>query len=105
VSEPGRIELRLYVAGDSPRSRIALAGVRRLDEMLRGGCRLEVIDITEQPGRAEQDRILATPTLVRLSPAPSRRIVGDLASVPHLLTALGILLDEKAEIPLEDSGR
>src|SRR4051812_11596806 len=84
------IELRLYIAGDSPRSRLALASVRRLeDSSLAGRYRLEVIDVLEEPARAEADRILATPTLLRLSPEPAHRILGDLANLDHLVAALG----------------
>lgn len=83
------IELRLYIAGDSPRSRLALASVRRLDQSpLAGRIRLEVIDVLDEPARAESDRILATPTLLRLAPAPTRRILGDLASLGRLVSAL-----------------
>jgi circadian clock protein KaiB len=82
------IDLRLYIAGDSPRSRLALHSLQRL-LAVDSGYRLEIVDILDQPGRAEEDHILATPTLLRLSPAPRRRIVGDLGPLEHLMRALG----------------
>ena len=83
------IQLRLYVAGDSPRARHAIASLRRLDGThLAGRYALEVVDVLAEPERAEADRVLATPTLLRVAPPPSRRILGDLGDVDRLLAAL-----------------
>lgn len=87
------VHLRLYVAGDSPRSQHALQSIRRLDGTdLAGRYRLEVIDVLRQPERAEADRVLATPTLMRVAPGPCRRILGDLSDLPQLVQALSATL-------------
>lgn len=82
----GPIVLKLYVSGDMPRSELA---IRRLQDICSNAdCDVEVIDVTASPARAEAAQILATPTLVRESPPPPRRVVGDLrdtAVVMHLL--------------------
>jgi circadian clock protein KaiB len=84
------IRLRLYVAGDSPRAQHAIRSLSRLDATtLAGRYALEVVDVLEQPERAETDHVLATPTLLRVSPAPTRRILGDLGDLERLLDALG----------------
>ena len=79
--------LKLYVSGTMPRSQLA---IRRLNQICHqmGECEIEVIDVLEQPERAEAARILATPTLIKEVPPPTRRIIGDLrdeASVRLLL--------------------
>ena len=85
------IQLRLYVAGDSPRSRQAIQSLKRLDETpMSGRFRLEIVDVLEEPERAEEDRVLATPTLLRIEPAPCRRILGDLSDLPRLVYALSV---------------
>jgi len=82
---------RLYVAGQIERSRAAEANLRALcDFHLAGGYELEVIDATEQPGLAEEQRILATPTVVRLAPLPQRRVIGDLSDHQRAAYALGL---------------
>lgn len=90
-----RLRLRLYVAGTSPRSAWAVQNVRRLEgSALSGRYDLEVVDVEKEPERAEQDRVLATPTLLKLSPVPVRRIVGDLSDLDRLVAALGSSLPE-----------
>lgn len=82
---------RLYVAGQSERSEAAAANLRALcDNHLAGRYELEVIDVVERPDVAEAERILATPTVVRLSPAPERRVIGDLSDHPRAASALGL---------------
>ena len=82
---------RLYVAGQTARSQAAEANLRALCESrLPGGYELEVVDATEQPGLAEQERILATPTVVRLAPLPKRRVIGDLSDHQRAAYALGL---------------
>ena len=81
--------LRLYVAGQSPRSMAALDNLHRLCEThLDGRCRVEVVDLLERPDRARRDQIIAIPTLVRVSPLPMRRLVGDLSDSARVLTGL-----------------
>jgi len=81
--------LRLYIAGDSPRSRTALANLKRLCEaQLAGKYEIEVIDLTKRPDLAKADQILAVPTLIRKVPEPMKRIIGDLSNADRALIAL-----------------
>lgn len=82
---------RLYVAGQSERSGAAEANLRALCESrLPGGYELEVVDTRKQPALAEEQRILATPTVVRLTPPPQRRVIGDLSDPRRAAYALGL---------------
>lgn len=90
------VQFTLYVAGDTPRSRRAEANLRRLaEERLRGRYDLAIIDIQKDPERAEIARILTTPTLIKESPAPARRVTGDLADSEQVLLALSLLAAEE----------
>lgn len=83
--------LKLYVAGRGARADAAIANLRQLCENeLRGQYELEVIDILEHPERAEQARILATPTLIKQLPPPLRRVIGDLSDKDKLLLGLDV---------------
>jgi circadian clock protein KaiB len=83
--------LRLYVAGQSPRSLRAIANLKSLcEEHLAGRYDIEVIDLVEQPALARSDDILAIPTLVRLVPVPLRKIIGDLSDTERVLIGLRI---------------
>lgn len=87
--EPDWWYLRLYVAGQSPRSMHALANLKHLCEQhLAGHYEIEVIDLVERPSLARGDDILAIPTLVRRLPEPSRRIIGDLSDTARVLAGL-----------------
>jgi len=82
---------RLYVAGISRRSREAIQRARELCAgELKGNCKLEVIDIYQDPIRARNGQIVATPTLVKESPRPVRRLIGSLAKSSRLFVALGL---------------
>jgi circadian clock protein KaiB len=84
-------QLRLYVTGQTDRSQAAMSNLRRICEVhLYGRYDLEVIDLAENPKLAAEDRILATPTLVRRRPTPVKRIVGDLSDTEKLLVRLDI---------------
>ena len=84
-------DLRLYVAGETPRSRTAIANLHKIcDEHLRGECRVEVIDVTKNPALARGDQILALPTLVRRLPPPLKRIIGDLSNAERVLIGLDL---------------
>jgi len=86
-----RYALRLYVSGATPGSTRAIENVKTLcEEHLPGRYDLEVVDIYQQPGLAEDDRILATPTLVRRLPLPLRRLVGDLSDPERVLGRLDL---------------
>lgn len=83
--------LKLYIAGKSARAEAAIANLRQLCEHeLRGQYELEIIDILEQPERAEQAKILATPTLIKQLPPPLRRVIGDLSDKEKLLLGLDV---------------
>lgn len=82
-------ELRLYVAGRSPKSVAAFANLTRIcEEHLAGRYRIEIIDLVENPQLAAGDQIVAIPTLIRKLPEPLRRIVGDLSDVERTLVGL-----------------
>lgn len=84
-------DLRLYVAGQTPRSLTAFANLKKLcDERLQGRYRIEVIDLMKNPQLARGDQILAIPTLIRKLPEPIRRIIGDLSDVDRVLVGLDL---------------
>ena|SRR3954470_24236123 len=86
-----RYLLKLYVTGRTPRSERAVANLRRICAGALGdGYDLEIVDVLEQPQQAERDRILVTPTLIRLAPLPPRRVLGDLSDTARVLWALGL---------------
>ena len=85
-------QLRLFVAGNTARSRRAIENLRALSaENLPGQVTLEVVDIHQQPELAERHQIVATPTLVKVQPLPMRRIVGDLSQPERGVRALDLL--------------
>jgi circadian clock protein KaiB len=82
-------ELRLYVAGQSAKSVTAFANLKRIcEEHLAGQYDIEVIDLLENPRLAQDDQIVAIPTLVRKLPQPVRKIIGDLANTERTLVGL-----------------
>jgi circadian clock protein KaiB len=84
--------LRLYVAGQTPKSLIAFANLKKIcEEYLAGHYQIEVIDLLENPQLARGDQILAIPTLVRKLPAPVRKIIGDLSNTERVLIGLDLL--------------
>lgn len=84
-------ELRLYVAGQTPKSTTALNNLKRYCEThLKGKYRIEVIDLLVKPQLAEGDQIFAVPTLVRKVPEPIRKIIGDLSNEEKVLVGLNI---------------
>ncbi len=89
AEEPQRYALRLFVTGATPGCSRAVASIKMFcDKFLKGRYSLEVVDVYQQPELADQQRILATPTLVRLHPLPFRRLVGNLSlSDPERLSA------------------
>jgi circadian clock protein KaiB len=83
--------LKLYITGQTPRSAQAIANLRRIcADWLGGQCEISVIDVLEQPDLAEQDRVLATPTLIKVAPQPTRRVIGDLADIEKVMWGLGL---------------
>ena len=86
-----RYLLKLYVTGTSPRAELAIANLRRIcDQELQGQYQLEIIDVAEQPQLAEDDKILATPTLIKHLPPPLRRVIGDLSDKGKVLLGLEV---------------
>jgi circadian clock protein KaiB len=88
----GAWELRLYVAGSTPKSLSAFRNIEQLcEEHLAGRYHIEVINLLKNPQLAQIDQILAVPTLVRNRPTPSRKIIGTLSNTERVLVALDIL--------------
>jgi circadian clock protein KaiB len=89
--------LRLYVAGQTPKSIAAVCNLRRLcEKYLSGRYRLDVIDLMVDPNLAQRDQIIAVPTLVRHMPEQIKRVIGDLSNSKRVLTRLGIDVSAKA---------
>ena len=84
-------ELRLYVAGQTPKSLTAFANLKKIcEEHLAGEYHIEVIDLLKNPQLASGDQILAIPTLVRKLPQPMRKIIGDLSNTERVLVGLDL---------------
>jgi len=84
-------ELRLYVAGRTPRAVRAFANLKTIcEEHLAGRYNIEVIDLLEEPRLARGDQIIAVPTLVRKLPQPVRKIIGDLSNTERVLVGLDL---------------
>ena len=95
--------LKLYITGRSPRAERAIANLQRLcQEELEGCYQLEIIDVVEHPQLAEDERILATPTLIKQLPPPLRRVIGDLSDRDKVLLGLDVRSrEERSEPPAE----
>jgi circadian clock protein KaiB len=84
-------ELRLYIAGKTPRAVAALQNLEHIcEEHLAGRYHIEVVDLTQNPTLARGDQIVAVPTLVRKLPPPLKRIIGDLSQSERVLVGLDI---------------
>ena len=91
VESEYQYELRLYVAGQTPRSMEAFSNLKKIcEEHLKGRYSIEVIDLLENPRLAKGDQILAIPTLVRRLPEPVRKIIGTLADKERVLVGLDL---------------
>jgi circadian clock protein KaiB len=89
-------ELRLYIAGKTPRAIRAFQNLERIcKEHLAGRYRIEIVDLLEKPALAKGDQIVAVPTLVRHLPEPVRKIIGDLSNTERVL--VGLDLRERGE--------
>jgi len=85
-------ELRLYVAGQTPKSMTAFSNLKKLcEERLKGEYQIEVIDLLENPALAKGDQIFAIPTLVRKLPEPIKKIIGDLSNKERVLVGLNLI--------------
>jgi circadian clock protein KaiB len=91
ITEDKQWELRLYIAGKTPKSMAALSNLKKYcEEHLEGKYRIEIIDLLIHPQLAEGDQIFAIPTLVRKVPEPIRKIIGDLSNKEKVLVGLNI---------------
>lgn len=89
TASEGFYELRLYVAGQTPKSVAAFANLKRIcEEHLEGRYQIEIIDLLERPQLAKGDEIIAIPTLVRRLPEPIKKIIGDLSNTEKVLVGL-----------------
>jgi circadian clock protein KaiB len=89
--------LKLYVAGQTPRSIAAFANLNEIcDEHLAGKYRIEIVDLLKNPNLAKGARTLAVPTLVKKLPAPVKKIIGDLADTEHVLVGLDLQHGERS---------
>ena len=86
----GVIHLRLYVAGHSELSERATVNARALCDELGDGCELEIVDVIARPEIAAEDGVVTTPTLVRRTPSPERRLIGDLSDRTLIAQRLGL---------------
>ncbi len=87
--KPTQYVLRLYIAGQTPKSLAAVSNLNRIcEEFLQGQYEVEVIDLLENPHLAEGDQIIAIPTLVRKLPEPIRKVIGDLSDTEKTLIGL-----------------
>ena len=88
---PETFDLRLYVAGRTPKAVRAFANLRKIcDEHLAGRYHIEVIDLVDNPALGRGDQILALPTLVRRLPTPIKKIIGDLSNTERVLVGLDL---------------
>ena len=89
--KPEAVKLRLYVAGQTPKSIRAFSNLKVLcEEHLKGHYQIEVVDLLEHPEMARGDQIVAVPTLVRKLPQPVRKIIGDLSNTDRVLVGLAL---------------
>jgi circadian clock protein KaiB len=83
------LQLRIYVAGNAPNSVRAVANARAIcEEHFAAGHEIEIVDLLEEPKRALADGVIVTPTLLKLSPLPVRRVIGNLSDTRQVLLAL-----------------
>jgi len=99
-----KILLKLYVTGETPKSKRAIANIQSIceNELLAGQYELVIIDVLEKPQLAEDEKIMATPTLTKASPPPMRRVIGDLSDAKKVLLGLDI---EPYEAKSREKGR
>jgi circadian clock protein KaiB len=95
-SEETVIDLRLYVAGQTPKSLAAISNLKKIcAEYLEDHYRIEIIDLVKDPSMARDHQILAIPTLVRSLPVPIRKIIGDLSDTQRVVISLDVRESKK----------
>ena len=83
--------LRLFITGASPNSSRAIANLKEICEMhLKGNYELEIIDVYQQPLIAQSEQVIALPMLIKMSPSPVRRLIGDMSDTEKVLRGLGL---------------
>ena len=98
VDNPDNWALRLYVAGQTPKSIAAFSNLKRVcEEHLAGKYQIEVVDLLKNPQLAQGDHIVAIPTLVRKLPEPVRKIIGDLSNTERVLVGLQLRPQKSSE--------
>jgi circadian clock protein KaiB len=98
-AKPGHFNLRLYVAGQTPKSLTAIANLKGICEShLAGRYTIEVVDLLLNPQLAAGDQILAVPTLVRRLPPPIKRVIGNLSDTERVLVGLDIVPLDGADV-------
>jgi circadian clock protein KaiB len=91
ISDDSILKLRLYIAGKTPNSLLAIKNIKRLcEDHLQYEFELEIVDLLENPKLSEEDQILVIPTLVRKYPHPVRKIIGDLSNTEDILQRIGL---------------
>lgn len=86
------VTLKLYVTGNTARTERAIANLRRIcEEQFEGEYQLMIVDVLERPKLAEDEKIMATPTLIKYLPPPLRRVIGDLSDTEKVLLGLDII--------------
>lgn len=89
--ESGVYILRLYITGMTPNSKRAVENVKKIcEQYLKGRYELEVIDIYQQPTLAQEEQIIAAPTLIKKLPGPFRRLIGDMSNTEKVLVGLDL---------------
>jgi len=84
-------DLKIYVAGETEKSRKAVANLRKVcSEHLKGECHIEVVDLVKNPRLAAEEQIFAVPTVIRKLPEPLKRLIGDMSATEHVLVGLDI---------------
>lgn len=98
--EPKFWELRLYVAGQTPKAITAFTNLKKIcEQYLKGQYQIEIIDLLENPKLAQQDKIFALPTLVRTIPRPLKQVIGDLSNPEKILVGLELWKGEEWKNP------
>lgn len=99
------VRLRLFIAGQTPPELAALSTVEKLRASMPGVVEVEIVDVLEDPATAEEARVLTTPTLDRVEPWPTRRIIGDLGDLDRITETFGLGVDnDRHGISVTDRG-